>query len=221
MSSRRRFSALAKLGARKQNVTVIGWSSVASQRRRFVGLMAFADAWSGAIQPSTQSIPDLVRGLEAVVAAVISPGGALKDANRGFLRLMTRCSSSPEIADIRGLFITPRFDDFVTLHRDPFEGTIYRGLISFGKPGAGVTSLRGAVYEHDGEYIVIAEHDVIGLESLRSTLLELQDDLTVKQQRIVHLEQRLARLQELADAALRDRDTLLDALAHRGVPKPE
>ena len=32
---------------------------------------------------------------------------------------------------------------------------------------------------------------------------------------IVHLEHQLARLQELADAAMRDRDTLLDALARR------
>jgi hypothetical protein len=39
----------------------------------------------------------------------------------------------------------------------------------------------------------------------------------MKQRHIALLEHRIAQLQELAEAALRDRDTLLDALARRGV----
>ena len=81
-----------------------------------------------------------------------------------------------------------------------------------------MTSLRGAIYGHDDDYLIVAEHDIIALETLRTTLLEAQDELVEKQRHIAHLEHRLSRLQELADAAMRDRDTLLDALAQRSPP---
>jgi hypothetical protein len=117
--------------------------------------------------------------------------------------------------------VSPRFADLGARPTDPFDGTIYRGLLSFGAAGSKITSLRGAIYGHDGDYVLVAEHDIARLETLRATLLELQDDLAMKQRHIAHLEHRIAQLQELAEAALRDRDTLLDALAHRGVPRTE
>jgi hypothetical protein len=166
-------------------------------------------------------IPDLLRGLEAVAVAVIAADGALKDANRGFLLLMTRSMTQPQPDDVRSFFVSPLFETIASRRIDPFEGTVYRGLLSLGKPGGKITSLRGAIYECEGDYVLVAEHDVVGLEVLRSTLLELQDNLEEKQRHIVHLEHRIARLQALADAAMRDRDTLLDALADRGVPSAE
>lgn len=161
-------------------------------------------------------IPDLLRGLEAVVVAVMTGDGALKDANRGFLLLMSRALSSPEPSDIRALFLRPRFEDVTGGRTDPFEGITYRGLLSVGGKAGKVTALRGNVYAHGQEFVLVAEHDISGSEILRSTLLELQDDIDEKQRRIVDLENRIARLQELADAALRDRDTLLDALSRHG-----
>jgi hypothetical protein len=183
--------------------------------------MAFADTWASATQSGVMSIPDLLRGLEAIVVAVVAREGGLKDANRGFLLLMTRSTSSPEPADVRALFVSPRFDELGARPTDPFDGTIYRGLLSFGTAGSKITSLRGAIYGHDGDYVLVVEHDIARLDTLRATLLELQDDLAMKQRHIAHLEHRVAQLQELADAALRDRDTLLDALVHRGIPKTE
>jgi hypothetical protein len=183
--------------------------------------MAFADGWANAAQPGVMPIPDVMRGLEAVAVAVVTREGALKDANRGFLLLMTRSASAPEPSDVRALFVSPRFDELVARPTEPLDRTIYRGLFSFGTSGGKITSLRGAVYEHDDDYVVVAEHDIGRLETLRATLLELQDDVAMKQKHIARLEQRIAQLQELAEAALRDRDTLLDALAHRGVPARE
>ncbi|MBK8208740.1 MAG: hypothetical protein IPK78_01085 [Rhodospirillales bacterium] len=180
------------------------------------GQAAFADTWANASPSAAMPIPDLLRGMEAIVVGVIGRDGELKDANRGFLLLMTRSSTTPQPADIRDLFVSPRFEDFASRRADPFEGTIYRGLISFGRAGIKVTSLRGTVYGYEHEFILVAEHDIIGVETLRVTLLELQDSLAEKQRQIVHLEHQLGRLQELADAAMRDRDTLLDALAHGG-----
>ncbi|HYN37875.1 MAG TPA: hypothetical protein VES39_01345, partial [Rhodospirillales bacterium] len=142
-------------------------------------------------------IPDLLRGLEAIVVAVIGRSGDLKDANRGFLLLMTRSSATPQPADVRELFVSPRFADLAARRCDPFEGTIYRGLLSFGRTGTKVTALRGAVYGYENDYVLVAEHDIVGVETLRSTLLELQDSLAEKQRRIVHLEHQMARLQEL------------------------
>lgn len=183
------------------------------------GGAAFTDTWASTSHSAAMPIPDLLRGMEAIVVAVAGRDGQLKDANRGFLLLMTKSATSAQPADIRDLFVSPRFADFSARHPDPFEGTIYRGLISFGSRGSRVTSLRGAVYGYDDDFVLVAEHDITGVEALRATLVELQDALAEKQRRIVHLEYQLERLQELADAAMRDRDTLLDALA-RGEPLP-
>jgi hypothetical protein len=188
-----------------------------SQTRRSAGPVAFADTWASASQSGVMPIPDLLRGLEAIVVAVVAREGALKDANRGFLLLMTRSTSAPEPADVRALFVSPRFDELGAWPTDPFDGTIYRGLLSFGTMGGKIAPLRGAVYGHDGDYVLVAEHDIARLETLRAAQLELQDDLAMKQRHIALLEHRIAQLQELAEAALRDRDTLLDALARRGV----
>jgi hypothetical protein len=186
-----------------------------SQERRFAGSLAFVDTWASATQSETMPIPDLLRGLEAVVVAVIGREGGLQDANRGFLLLMTRSTSAPEPGDVRILFVSPRFDEIVARRTDPLGGVIYRGLLSFGTPGGKITSLRGTIYSHGHDYLLAAEHDIARLETLRATILELQDDLAMKQRLILHLEHRLTQLQQLADAALRDRDTLLDALAQR------
>jgi hypothetical protein len=192
-----------------------------SQSKRSLASMAFMDTWADAAHPAVLPIPDLLRGLEAVVVGVIAADGALKDANRGFLLLMTRSMISPQTADVRELFINPRFDDLLARRTDPFEGTLYRGLLSFGRRGGKATSLRGTVYRYEGDYVLVAEHDIVGLEVLRGTLLEVQEDLEEKQRHIIHLEHRISRLQELANAALRDRDTLLDALARHGLSTQE
>lgn len=181
--------------------------------KRSSGEAAFADTWAGTSHSAAMPIPDLLRGMEAVVVAVVGRDGELKDANRGFLSLMTKASPNPRPADIRELFVSPRFADFSARHADPFEGTIYRGLITFGRAGSRVISLRGAIYGFEDDFVLVAEHDIVGVETLRATLAELQDSLAEKQRRIVHLEHQMARLQELSDAAMRDRDTLLDALA--------
>ena len=180
--------------------------------------IAFADAWASTTQSTATPIPDLLRGMEAVVVGIVTRDGWLRDANRGFLLLMTRHGVATGSGDLRSLFVSPLFAELAERPNDRFEGTLYRGLLSFGEGGRKVTSLRGAIYGHDDDYLIVAEHDIIALETLRTTLLEAQDELVEKQRHIAHLEHRLSRLQELADAAMRDRDTLLDALAQRSPP---
>lgn len=186
------------------------------QSRRRAGDSVFAGAGS-APNAALSAIPDVVRGLEAVAVAVIAADGALKDANRGFLLLMTRSLSSPRPSDVREMFVSPRFEEIVARRADAFEGALFRGVLSLGRPGGRLTSLRSVVYATEDGVMLVGEHDIIGTEVLRGTLLELQDDLEEKQRQIVHLEHRIARVQDLADAALRDRDALLDALARHGV----
>ncbi len=186
-----------------------------SQSRQFARPIAFNDTWASASQSETMPIPDLLRGLEAIVVAVIGREGNLQDANRGFLLLMTGTELAPEADDVRALFVNPRFDEISARRADPFDGTVYRGLVSFGTRGGKTMSLPSAIYAHDRDFVLVAEHDIARLETLRRTILELQDDLAMKQGHILTLETRIAQLQDLADAALRDRDALLDALAER------
>lgn len=182
---------------------------------RSAGSIAFIDSWANATQSETMPIPDLLRGLDALIVAVIGRDGSLLDANRGFLMLMTGSASPAEPSDVRALFVKPRFNELLERRTTRFESTIHKGLLSFGMPGGKIASLRGAIHWHNQDLVVVAEHDIGRLETLRTTVLELQDDLAMKQRQIMHLEHRNSQLQELADAALRDRDALLDALARR------
>ena len=62
--------------------------TMSSQDIRFAGPLV-SELFATAVQSETISIPDLLRGLEAVICAVIGREGSLQDANRGFLLLMT------------------------------------------------------------------------------------------------------------------------------------
>lgn len=147
------------------------------------------------------------------MVAHITSDGRLEDANRGFLRLMAENSSAPETQDVRALFASPRFDELAARRADPFDGSVYRGLFTFRMRADRVAPLRGAIYSHQSRYIVVAEHEIAQLQTLRTGILKAQDELAAKEQHVVHLETRVGQLRELADAALRDRDALLDALA--------
>ena len=117
---------------------------------RASGQAAFADTWASASQSAATPIPDLLRGMEAIVVAVIGHGGELKDANRGFLLLMTRSSTTPSLRTSvtysfpLGSRISPLGEPIRLKER-------YIVVSSASAVGLStkVTSLRGAVYGYE------------------------------------------------------------------------
>lgn len=126
-----------------------------------------------AIHPAPRGLlPSALRELEAVVAAVITRDGDLRDANAGFRRLW----AGPD-RDVRSLFLSPPFDRLAARRGDATDGAVYRGILTLGDDGA-ARSFTGGVYATDSdELYLIAEPDVAQLESSVASLQALNDQL--------------------------------------------
>jgi len=119
-------------------------------------------------------LPDVLRGLTATAAALITRDGDLWDANAGFLRI----AGSLVAGDVRDLFVNPRFDQFAARTADRTDGALYRGILNIGDPRSEVHSLRGAVYAQGQYLLVIGEPDVAALQQEVDALRSMNQELT-------------------------------------------
>jgi hypothetical protein len=169
---------------------------------------------------TTSPIPDIVRGLDAVAVALFSREGALWDANRGFLALLRGTELSGAVADVRHVFVSPSFETLVSSPADPIGGLIYRGVFTLGDASGKITPVRGAAFAHDRDLLLAAEHDIAEVMTLRTRLLSAEAELASRDHEIERLRQEIQELRGLTEAALRDRDALLDAISGDSAPPP-
>jgi len=167
------------------------------------------------VESLEQPIPAFIRDLAAIAVAVIGRDGTLRDANRGFLNLTANRAPGETTADVRDLFVNPRFFQFAARHTKRADRVVYRGILNIGRGEGPVVSLKGTIYSHDDDLLVVAEYDVAELERLNTTLWRLNQDLEENQRDLVRLRREVEHKKALAEAALRDRDTLLEALSPR------
>ena len=168
-----------------------------------------------AVESLEQPIPTFVRELTAIVLAVVGRDGTVRDANRGFLDLLAKDNGRETTADVRDLFVNPRFYQFAARHTKRRDRVLYRGILNLGQGDGPVVSVKGTIYGDDENLLVVAEYDVAELEELNATLWQLNQDLEGKQRELVRLAREVEHEKSLAEAALRDRDTLLQALSPR------
>lgn len=171
--------------------------------------------------PSIASLPSFVRELVAVAVAVVARDGTLRDANRGFSELMADRAPGGTAADVRQMFINPRFSQFAARTTRRTDRVLYRGILNLGRGDGRVVSLKGTVYGHDDDLLLVAEHDVAELERLNATLWQLNRDLEQNQREMARLNRQVKYEKSLAEAALRDRHALLEALSARDEPTEE
>jgi hypothetical protein len=171
---------------------------------------------SAAVSP----IPDIVRGFEAIAVALVSRDGALWDANRGFLSLLRGTELSGAIVDVRSVFVEPTFEVLISRPADPVEGLIYRGIVSLRGATSKLIPVHGAVFAYDADLLLVAEHDIAEVTTLRAKLLAVEAEVAARDQEIEHLRLELDGLRGLAEAALRDRDALLDAISREPTAPP-
>lgn len=163
--------------------------------------------------PSAVSpIPDIVRGLDAIAVALLTREGGLWDANRGFLALLRGVDPAGEFVDVRHVFSSPSFDRLLACTADPVEGVLYRGVITLRDTAGRMTPLRGVIFAHDKDLLLVAEHDIGEIMTLRGKLVAALDDLEARTREIERLQHELEEARGLATAALQDRDALLDTL---------
>ncbi|NJO56126.1 MAG: hypothetical protein HC834_06970, partial [Rhodospirillales bacterium] len=123
-------------------------------------------------------VPDIVRGIDAVAVALDLPRGCgVWDANRGFLALLKGTPLDGELGDVRDVFASPVFEGLLTRMPDPVEGVIYRGVISLRDAAGRLTPLRGTILAHDEDLLMVAEHDIGEVMTLRSKLIAAVDEL--------------------------------------------
>lgn len=161
------------------------------------------------------AIPDIVRGLNSVAVALLSREGMLWDANRGFLMLLRNATLGQNSVEIGSVFAEPTWESLIQRRPDPVEKVIYRGVLRLRDADGKITPLSGAVFAYEDDLLLVAEHDTAELATLRIKLLQAGDDVSARDREIARLERELRQATELAEAALRDRDTLLDALSTR------
>lgn len=138
-------------------------------------------------------IPELVRGLSAVVVGVFDRDGRIVDGNRG-LEYIIDMEDGSELAgrDVSRLFLQPRFETLQnTGERD--GGEVYRGLINLGEAESRFRSLNGGVYRDGDSLILVAEFDIREMEELNDTVIQLHDEMATVQRELIRTNREMKR----------------------------
>jgi len=113
-----------------------------------------------------------VEPLQAIAAATLALDGTLLEANAGFLRLMANDGSPPIGGAAAHIFVQPAFASLVSAVPNA-DGGVHSGLMTIGEYDGKTRSLRGRVWRVERELRVLAEYDVVDLERLYDTALDL------------------------------------------------
>ncbi len=171
------------------------------------------------VRPGTALVPEPLRGLVAVAAAVVTREGVLLDANRVFLDLLPGTNGPGDgpgtVRRVRDAFIEPQFDELAERRGAPAEGVVYRGPIRIGAPRGPVHALRASVHRRGDRFLVVGEQDVPTLEHLGRSVLQLVDDLTRKHREILRLQGGRTRAQSAGEGAEEGADGALGAVGAR------
>lgn len=147
-------------------------------------------------------LPEFVRDMATLAIAVISRDGILIDANLGFVNLLPHSMSAPDMLDVRDLFINPRFGQFATRRARRPSGPVYRGILNLGCVRSSVCSLQGTIYALNDAVMMAAEHEVAGLELLRTKVLQMNEELAEEQRKLAAALREITRQKQLLVEAL-------------------
>ena len=142
-------------------------------------------------------LPEFVREMTTLAVAVISRDGILIDANLGFFNLLPHSMSALDILDVRELFLNPRFDQLATRRVRRTGEAVYRGILNLGRVRGQICSLQGTVYALDDAVLMAAEHEVAGLELLRTRVLQANEELVEEQRKLAAAVREIARQKQL------------------------
>lgn len=160
------------------------------------------------------TIPEYLSDLTAVAVAVIGRDGLLLEGNRGFLDLMPDGLPIKDKTDVRDVFVNPRFDQFAgrRVPRGESRQVIYEGIVNLGSRNGRATSMHGTVYADAETLFVVVEHNVKVMGQLNSSLGLLNEELADVKRELTRMTKQLMHKEDLAEAALEDRNILLEAL---------
>ncbi|MBY0242469.1 MAG: GGDEF domain-containing protein [Burkholderiaceae bacterium] len=141
--------------------------------------------------------------MQSVAAGVFARDGVLLAANAGLLRLLPPDVPEPVGARVAHCFIQP---DFAAL-LGACEGNdaCYRGLLTIGDFGGKTRTLRGHLWRSEEGLRMLAEYDVVELERLNDTMLDLNQDMADMQNTLARSNVRLQQREtQIVAASLTD-----------------
>lgn len=146
-----------------------------------------------------EAIPDYLRNLSALSIALIGEDGAVIDANRGFILLVGASRPISESWNAAGLFLNPVFSQLAGVVVT--QGCVYQGILNMGSLDGVCRSVHGAVYRVGKRLLIVAEPDILELERLNATVIDLNDELAEMHRESVRsnraLKQNEAKIREL------------------------
>lgn len=154
-------------------------------------------------------LPLLLMELSSVVAARLDGRGNVIEANRGFSLLMGDSNKDFARTNVSRKFVNPTFEQVLNLASDDTQPVLYQGIMTLGDITVNNRSVHGSVFYRQGEYWLIAEHDIDDLERLNAAVLSLNDELAQTHRDLVKANNHLKR-KEAEITHLMLTDTLTD-----------
>lgn len=135
---------------------------------------------------------DTLGGFQSIAVATIALDGSLRQANSGFAHLV---GSTAE--DISGRCISDHFTNpgFPALAAASLRGNplLFEGILTLTGADGMTRSVHGLVYHQGGDLLLVAEQNVREMETLTTTLLEINHELIDLQRKYVKANQELQR----------------------------
>lgn len=143
-------------------------------------------------EPRDQQLPPMIHDMLTIAAVRLDLSGKVLECNRGFAYLLGMEPETVLGTNVSSKLVNPAFADLRLTTKRPTE-VAYRGIMTIGDTQQNNRSLHGVVYRHSRELWLIAEHDLINLEKLNATVIELNNELAQTQRDLVKSNQALKR----------------------------
>ena len=145
------------------------------------------------IAPAVNWLPAEMDGVSAVAAATLDASGTLLQANTGFLRLLSPPAPGVAATGLKDWFVQPAFAALKAAVANAADH-VYSGLMTVGTEQGLTRTLKAQIWQVGAHWHLLAEHDIVELERVCATVLQLNQEYAFAQARLaqlnIHLKQR-------------------------------
>jgi diguanylate cyclase (GGDEF)-like protein len=127
---------------------------------------------------------DVLQELASVAMVEIASDGTVREANRGFRRLLPQEAREVESINAAPYFLSPSLRQ-LTAMASSGDTPCYEGLMTLGDPNGETQSLRGRVFCREDHLLIVAEHNIEELLRASQSAMALTSELTQSQRELI------------------------------------
>ena len=139
-----------------------------------------------------KQLPPIIHDMLTIAAVRLDLSGKVLECNPGFAYLLGMEPETVLGTNVSSKLVNPNFTDLL-LATERSREAAYRGIMTIGDTHQNNRSLHGIIYRYSREFWLIAEHDLMNMEKLNATVLELNNELAQTQRDLVKSNQTLKR----------------------------